>query len=79
MDIDHTTTTIREIISIKRHYCKDCKYFQGVCTKEKLIKKCFKNNERLNNQPQQTPKKTTQTNQHKAKKKQQTSNHTKPR
>lgn len=59
MDIDHTTTTIREIISIKRHYCKDCKYFQGVCTKEKLIKKCFKNNERVKNECTDTDKQTT--------------------
>ena len=48
MKVDYNSVVLREIINIKRRYCKKCVYFQDfTCTKNKLIKKCFKNNERV--------------------------------
>ena len=39
----------REMFKIKKHYCTKCIYFDEdnfKCTKNKVYKKCFKNNER---------------------------------
>lgn len=48
MRVDYNSAILREIYNIRKNYCKKCVYFQNfTCTKRKIAKKCFKNNERV--------------------------------
>jgi len=40
-------TLENEIKKIKINYCSKCIYFDNKCTKNKIYKRCFKNNERV--------------------------------